>query len=940
MFLLPVCLLAQEDQMLISHIRVVDAFTEAPLEKAQVSVLGQDSTTVLAESLWPRFVTSGEEREFVGFQGYIPSREHIVLRIQCKGYPTEYYAWDIPLDKKGKLPSMVRYPKGIYLWPEVDQSLGEASVNASRILMVMKGDTIEYNAAAFRMHEGSMLDNLVRALPGVKLDDNGRITVNGEFVQSLLVNGRDFFNGDPKIALRNLPAYTVNKIKVYRRNDRRKYFNDQEPISEEEKRKDPLVMDVRLKREYAQGWISNYEVGGGSTLKSPLDAMWMGRLFALRYTNHSSLGIFATANNTNDGSAPGSKGEWSKMDASDGEKKTYLAGIQFSLEPKDTKIEFNTSLTAKREESFFLRQAIGENYYDNTRTFSNSASESNNKSTDLQWQARLLQFLKSGLYSISTTAYYKHNKERNTSSDINLQAQGGSDLDTLYSRNVWGRRRETAWGTYLSASYYPRLSWGDICLYATFTYNKSDQTRSQRDRLLYKLQVGNDLIEQRHFTVPNFDYDYLFHGSYGENIRKDKFRFYTAAILEYEQKFNSGHQELTRNDADWLAPSAAADSWVIDDLNTYHTTRMERWFRVIPCFSLHYNESSGFSIDGDLAAVSRRINDLRANKEQKSTPQDFLFDPSASLFWKKNAHYVEVNGRLTHHLPALTYMLDVTESSDPLLRYEGNPELETTREYRIQTTYRYEEKENYMRRIELQGGYTEWENSISNARFYDSASGVTTIRPTNINGIWRAWALGSYSRMMGKMKRWDFSNTFKFSFDHSLDYNSDQGSETLVKSAVDNLNIVNNLHVNYRIKEMRIGAKVDFSWTQQESLQHRFDRYSFTQINYGISVTSPIFWDINLSTDLMAYCRRGYTDASMNTTDWVWNAELSRPLGRKKQWVIKAIGFDLLQQISSIRRSINAQGWTETRYNTKPSYVMLTIFYRFDIKPKKMSEKK
>lgn len=940
MFLLPVCLLAQEDQMLISHIKVVDAFTEEPLDKAQVSVLEQDSSTVLVESLWPRFMTAGEKRIYLGFQGNIPPREHIVLRIQCQGYPTEYYAWDIPLDKKGKHPKVARYPKGIYIWPETDQSLGEATVNASRILMVMKGDTIEYNAAAFRMHEGSMLDNLVRALPGVNLDDDGRITVNGEFVKSLLVNGRDFFNGDPKIALRNLPAYTVNKVQVYRRNDRRKYLNDQEPVSEEEKRKDPLVMDVRLKREYAQGWISNYEVGGGSTLKSPLDAKWLGRLFALRYTNHSSLGIFAAANNTNDGSTPGSKGEWSKMDASDGEKKTYFAGVQFSLEPKDTKIEFNTSLTAKREESVFWRQAIGETYYDKTRTFSNSVSESNNKSTDLQWQARLTQFLNKDFYTISTTAYYKHNKERNTSSDTNLQAQSGSDLDTLYSRNVWGRRRETAWGTDLGASYYPRFSWGDLGIHSQFTYNKRDQTHSQRDRLLYKLQDGNDLIEQRHFTVPQFDYKYQFHGSYGKNIRKDKFRFYTAAILEYEQQFNSGHQDLTRSDADWLAPSAAADSWVIDDLNTYHTTRMERWVRFIPRFSFSCNESFGFSIDGELSTVFRRISDLRANKEQESTPKDFLFDPLASLFWKKNAHYVEVLGLLRNQLPALTYMLDVTESSDPLLHYEGNPELQTTREYRIKATYRYEEKENYMRRIELQGGYSEWENSIGNARFYNRTSGVTTIRPMNISGTWRAWAWGSYSRMMGKMKRWNFSNTFKFNFNHSLDYNSDQSDETPVKSAVDNLNLVDNLRVDYRINETRVGAKVDFSWTQQKSLQHRFDRYAFTQVNYGVSLSTPTVWDIHLSTDLMAYCRRGYSDASMNTTDWVWNAELSRPLGKKKQWVIKATGFDLLQQISSIRRTVNAQGWTETRYNTKPSYAMLTIFYRLDVKPKKTFQKK
>ena len=79
----------------------------------------------------------------------------------------------------------------------------------------MKGDTIVYNADAFQLSKGSMLDALIEQLPGAELKDNGVITVNGKQVSSLLVNGKDFFRGDPKVALENLPAYMVNKVKVY-----------------------------------------------------------------------------------------------------------------------------------------------------------------------------------------------------------------------------------------------------------------------------------------------------------------------------------------------------------------------------------------------------------------------------------------------------------------------------------------------------------------------------------------------------------------------------------------------------------------------------------------------------------------------------------------------------------------------------------------------------
>ena len=931
---LPLCLMAQEDKIHLCKIKVVDAFTEEALDKAHVSVMEKDSTTLLVDSLHPRFMGVGDSKQFLGFRGDIPRREQVVLRIECKGYPIEYQALTIPTKTDGKPTTQVVFPKGIYLWQEQEQSLGEATVKASRILMVMKGDTIEYNAAAFRMHEGSMLDNLVRALPGVTLDDNGRILVNGEFVKSLLVNGRDFFNGDPRIALRNLPAYTVNKVKVYRHSEKRKYRNGKEQLSEEEKRQDPLVMDVALKREYAQGWISNYEVGGGSTLKSPADAKWMGRLFVLRYTNHSSLGIYASANNTNDGSTPGGKGEWSKMDASDGDKKTYIAGIQFSLDPKDSPLDFNTSFTANREESLFQNHTQGETFYDNSRTFQNSASESNGKSTDLKWNARLQKNDRKGFAFFEPSAYYKHNKVRSTSRDVEMQAQYNNALDTLYSREKWGHDRETAWGTNLHLyRWLTTANAGDIDFSATFKYNKQDQKRNQGDHLLYKETISSNLIEQRRFSLPEFDYHYHAYVHYDKNIRKGDFRLHSTAYLQYQQQFNSGHQDLSRTESDWLTPSAA-QTWAIDELNTYHTTRLERMTTLMPQFDVNF-KAVGMNLEADFSHISRRIHDFRANNDQQKNNNDFLVNPSVNLFWGYGKHHIDLGGSIKNHLPNLTYLLDVADSSDPLWHREGNSKLQKPREYALNAAYQYKERENYMRRVELRAGYSEWENSISQARFYDSSSGVTTLRPMNINGIWRAWAKGNYSRLMGKTKSWNINNTFNFSFDHSLDYLSDRGKETLSKSAVDNLNLSNNLRIDYRIRKARIGGKFDFSWTQQKSLQHRFERNTFTQFNYGLTLSTPVVWNIHIATDLMAYYRRGYRDVSMNTTDWVWNAELSCPLGNKKQWIVKAIGFDLLQQISSVRRSVNAQGWTETRYNTKPSYALFSITYRFDVKPKK-----
>lgn len=136
--------------------------------------------------------------------------------------------------------------------------LQEVVVKATKIKMVMYGDTIVYNADAFNLAQGSMLDALVSRLPGAQLTKDGQIFVNGRHVQSLLINGRDFFSGNPKMALENLPSYTVNKIKVYERE------GSASRLMQRNMGDQSLVMDVKLKKEYNAITFGNVEAGLGN----------------------------------------------------------------------------------------------------------------------------------------------------------------------------------------------------------------------------------------------------------------------------------------------------------------------------------------------------------------------------------------------------------------------------------------------------------------------------------------------------------------------------------------------------------------------------------------------------------------------------------------------------------------------------------------------------
>lgn len=176
--------------------------------------------------------------------------------------------------------------------------LDEVTVTSSVVQIINKGDTIQFNAEAFELAEGSMLSSLVKKLPGVELRDNGQIYVNGRFVDKLLLNGKDFFNGDKMVLLQNLPAYTVKNVQVYQQDKK-------DQLASKGSNEPDLVMDVNLKKEFNAGLLANAEIAGGTHNRYRM------RGFGLLYTGRSRVSVYALANNVNETGRPDMSGSWS-----------------------------------------------------------------------------------------------------------------------------------------------------------------------------------------------------------------------------------------------------------------------------------------------------------------------------------------------------------------------------------------------------------------------------------------------------------------------------------------------------------------------------------------------------------------------------------------------------------------------------------------------------
>ena len=275
---------------------VADGFTKAAVPDAFVTLMRQDSTVVDTISVqdshtWVSGVGRGNATSRYYFKIAREPQDYII-KVEHPNYETAFANYtqkrvsrrlqytDVPTVYLKKAARAHHFEGG---------NLGEVVVKATRVKMVWKGDTLVYNADAFNVPEGSMLDGLIRQLPGVELTDEGEIFVNGKKIDNLTLNGADFFKGKNKVMLDNLPYFTVKNIQVYNKQTEENRFLG---ITDEDKKE--YTMDVVLKREYSIGGSANLEAGYGT------DDRYKLKGFGLRFSDRTRAVLFGGLNNINE----------------------------------------------------------------------------------------------------------------------------------------------------------------------------------------------------------------------------------------------------------------------------------------------------------------------------------------------------------------------------------------------------------------------------------------------------------------------------------------------------------------------------------------------------------------------------------------------------------------------------------------------------------------
>lgn len=954
---------------------VCDARTREYLMDAKVELLSEDST--LIDSLRARqsaFYYDGSGRQVdydtPRYNIEVPAlSRHYIFRISMDDYRTVCY--DYVLDRVGRRETS-RNMSPFYLH-KVSKTLQEVTVKASRVRFYHKGDTIVYDASLFQLAEGSMLDALIRQLPGVELKSDGRIYHNGKFVDDLLLNGKDLFQGNRKLMLENLPAYTVKDVAVYD-----KQTEENEWLGRTDESSQHHVIDVRLKREYNVGWIANIEAGAG--LRQD-ETPYLARLFAMRSDERSNIRFCAKANNLNDeGSGDMLWGDGWQPDRSGKLSRNEMARVDVNLMSDDKKRDYYAYVEAHHAKEWQDTRTTTQTFLPDGDTYDYGFAGMKNEEWDISLWNRFIHNGKQLRTNASADASYRYFRNASGSTSglfsapVEVSRQLLDDLfsptsprpnlrDTLINRQL---RESKGTGHDIKATAY---------LYETLKIKGSGDYMNFGINGFYEESERQEFIRQNVSPLPFSPSvvdrgGLLFRHQFVDTPPRSKFGItpfvsYTFSLGEHYRQFNIGTR-FTHNNRreqeniyrlDRLANADSSFSNPIDILPSVNEYRQV--FDRTNSHLAHYIDNTSniwadFKYGLGQKAWGQFYLDFRIDATLEAQRHDYergaidtLLHRFAPIFefktkpWlrTKEGHHAGLEVRVRSEAPDLLNEASIVDDTDPMNIRIGNPDLR----YAIRTDAvldgnLYSMNKRMHNRIDLSYGFTH--NAIGIGQIYDRTTGRRTFIPANVNGNWDATTKHTINYSFGDGKKHNASMVTQFCYRNSVDLMGDNGQQTtdngqlsINKSVVRTASLSFSPKVNLSLGKHTLGFSSDIAWNRYTSDRTTFQDINAWQYRIGTNAIVHLPWKFDLTTDLTLYGRTGYADTSLNTADVVWNARLARALFKEKL-VVMIDGFDILGQLSNVTRTINAQGRTETYTNVLPRYGLLHFIYKFQKRPK------
>ena len=920
---------AQETNNVTLQGSIQDSFLERGLFDCTVTLMRADSTAVECQ---PKVYEIGNDEMHISTVFYIdvPRRAaDYIIRVQKDGYDDGWARVSVPDGYKEKtlVVPMVNMKKSIMK----TVGLNEVVVKATRIKVKMRGDTLVYDATAFQLPEGSMLQHLIEQLPGARMTDAGEIFINGRKIDELTLNSRTLFKGNKKVLLENLPYFTVKELKVFERQSLQAAMRGEKDENPE------YVMDVNLKDEYAVGVIANAEAAGGTHER------YQARAFGLLLTKTLTVGAFGNLNNINDGSRAIAQG-WNQgqgLIMGNQNKPSTRKAAGMSLDYQSTKKQYGFPAIAENVEIAFDHYddldesgTYQERFLPAGTAFAESMRSSRNKMTAVQL---INQFHRlPWLFESYINLYY-----RETDNSMLGTLQQWDSLRVTATQRTEGLGKTKDYGLGWLRARFPTIKRVEGTIQAYWTRTEREAFNRQHST------TGATATEYfRHEYEDASTTEYKFEPSltYDRRLWK-KLHIYLTERYQLSGS-NSNDKLYLLND---LAGWGLQDSTAIDLLpsnrellrsvyDTENSTRsrlqqQENEFTV----ALKWNKTEHFPVDVTLSlpiyAQHERLDYERGAIDTLARHNLFTVNPSLHL--KHKVWSLRVG--MTTSTPGLMNLMPYRDARNALSIMEGNPSLKNNRRVNASITWspKLASHRTGLTGSRIESRYVYHIRSVAQGFTYDAQTSAYTYRPENVEGNWQWNTSYNMTFSLSKNQKWWIDSSTGCDVWHSVDYASVSGMTDAQLNKVETVNFSENLKLSYKAKNTKVSLLGDLLWRRTWGHRSTFSNISAFDFRYGVNAMQTIpTWNTTLNIDGMMLSRRGYGSDAMNKDEFVLNASVTQPIlhGKVK---LTLEGHDLLHQLSNTTYEVNAQGRTETWYRVIPNYVMLRVAWQFNRSPKK-----
>lgn len=858
------------------------------------------------------------------------------------------YVGLVPYDRPITFENDATVDLGTIKLKPIAKELMEVVIRAARAPLTIRGDTVEYNASSFKVPPGSTVEDLLRKLPGVLVDQEGNIRAQGQEVKKVTVDGKNFFGNDPKQATKNLAAEAISKVQIF--NDK----TEQAKLTGVDDGTKEKTVNLQLKDEFKKGGFGKITAGGGSDLV-PAPTQNKGRFEATgnynKFDDKQQISVIGLGNNTNktglsfndyqdfrgsnsfnwnDNADFGfsSSDRFLRFGGEDDENlgipigggggrgfsTNAAGGINYNYDTKPTKI--STSYYYSQ-----TRLALGADR--NRRNFLESGSyrtaETSNQ-VNFNSNHRVSLRVEKTIDSLNTLVFINNTRLNNGTASLNSQQNLFNTTDVLATQNATNNSSTSRqFGSANSLLYRLKFKKKGRNLAASATYqintNNGDLLLNAQNQFFQATTVNDMIRALRQDQATRSDRSqYKASLLFVEPFAK---KFYWETFYNFNLRFD----KIDRNVSDLVGFEYPLTPLRNDSLSRYYKNNY-RFNRLGS--SVRYS-FKGLNLSAGLAGQQFTIDGRFASRPESSTstPINRTFTtliPNVSLNYDmKNNKFLSASYNKGVQIPSSRDLLPIIDNSNPLFVREGNPNLLPELQHTVEMGFSYFNPGNFTNLfINVSGSY--YQNQIVYSQFVDTQRLITRTLPENLSG---GKTIGSYASFGFPLK--------KTKAVLNVNTNINIGNNPT------NINGIRNQTNN---QSYNLGARLDLTPTEWFTFYANANvgisqtRYSLNAAQNQTIYNNTFNGDMNLklpggfffSTNLNY---RIYRNANLgfNQRVPIWNASAYKLLGKAQKMEVRLSAFDMLNRNVSVSQYAGQNYVSEERIRSLARYFLLSFTY-------------